>query len=136
MWLSRRRNGRPSGEPEAETGTVTLSGESTAVYVQGERRQLPVYGPGGCCWQPAEGQQVLVLKLGQEGEQCCVAGIREEAPEHFQPGELYLHGGGGAGIWLRQDGTVEITGVLKINGQDYRPCLCGEDSSSGGGDEE
>ena len=40
-----------AGEPEAETGTVTLSGESTAVYVQGERRQLPVYGPGGCCWR-------------------------------------------------------------------------------------
>lgn len=124
MWLSKRNTELPAGEATAEDGVVTLEGERLAVYAQGERRGLPVYGPGGLCWRPAVGDQVLVLKLGQEGEQCCVAGARQAMPEGLQPGELLFRAGGGAEIWLKNDGTVELTGDVRINGEPYRPCQC------------
>ena len=135
MWLSRREMRYSSGEAPAEDGVVTLAGEETAVYAQGERRRLPVYGPGGCCWRPAVGDRVLVLKLGQESEQCCVAGMLEEAPEELKPGELVLRSRGGAEIWLKNVGTVEITGEVKINGEKYQRCICYEDTKEESGGE-
>ena len=54
MWLSSQsRKAQRSGQG-AETGVVTLEGEKTAVYLTGERRNLPVLSPGGYCWRPAE----------------------------------------------------------------------------------
>ena len=129
VWLARREMRNFPAEALAEDGVVTLSGEHVAVYAQGERRYLPVYGPGGYCWRPMTGDQVLVLKLGQEGEQCCVAGTRAAAPEELAPGEVMLRSGGGGCIWLKNDGTVELTGVVKINGEKYKPCECGSGSN-------
>ena len=141
MWLARREMRTTPAEAPAEDGVVTLSGEDVAVYAQGERRHLPVYGPGGYCWRPAMGDRVLVLKLGQEGEQCCVAGLREEPPGGLKPGEVMLRAGN-ASIWLKNSGTVEITGeiVLKgaviVNGEPYKPCKCEDDSTAAGEEDE
>lgn len=133
MWLARRMKKTPAGEAAAEDGVVTLAGGEVAVYAQGERRGLPVYSPGGCCWRPAVDDRVLVLKLGAEGEQCCVAGKLSEPEKALEPGELMLCSRGGASIRLKNDGTVEITGAVKINGADYMPCVCGD--ANGGGEE-
>lgn len=86
----------------------------------GERRALPVFGPGGYCWRPALHQEVLVLKAGNAGETLCVAGARCE--EGLEPGEVAISTPGGAAIRLRADGSVEIRGTaLRFNGQDIRP---------------
>ena len=68
MWLSRQSREVSRSRQEPETGVVTLEGEETAVYLAGERRDLPVLSPGGYCWRPAEGETVLVLKSGADGE--------------------------------------------------------------------
>ena len=50
----------------------------------------------------------------------------------MQPGEVYLYGPKGSSVYLRQDGTIQltgrvaVTGTLVVNGQVYKPCSCGE----------
>ena len=111
MWLSSQsRKTRPSS-PEAETGVVTLEGEETAVYLTGERRNLPVLSPGGYCWRPAEGDTVLVLKSGADGEELWVAGDGSD----LAPGEVRIQSGRAA-IFLGSDGSVNLRGSVKLNG--------------------
>ena len=64
MWLSRQGRGNGNAEAGAELGTVTLAGDRPSVYLSGERRDLPLMGPGGYLWRPAPGQRVLVIKAG------------------------------------------------------------------------
>ena len=109
MWLSKQMR------PEAAASGADLD--------------LPVYGPGGYLWTPANGSAVLVVKGGPGGEEQCVAGARPaEDPADIRPGEVYIYGPGGNAVYLRQDGGVEIrgervsiTGKLTVNGQAWAP---------------
>lgn len=74
MWISEQGRRRTEPDGTALVGRVTLPGDPAGVYLAGERRELPVFGPGGYVWRPEEGEQVLVLKTGQAGEAPCVAG--------------------------------------------------------------
>ena len=90
MWISERDMRREQGEPAAELGVVTLGGDPAGVSLGGERRQLPVYSPGGVTWRPAAGDKVLVLKTG-------AAGTRRRRRRSGGPGwrESVRHGEGG-----------------------------------------
>ena len=85
MWLSERDMRREQGEPAAELGVVTLGGDPAGVSLGGERRQLPVYSPGGVTWRPAAGDRVLVLKTGAAGEQPCVIGRTQQGTDGLAP---------------------------------------------------
>ena len=115
MWVSERRRRRADCEAAAELGVVTLEGERPGVYLSGERRDLPVIGPGGYCWKPAAGQQVLVLKAGAEGEQPCVAGAVCGGAEELGAGDVGIYAGAAA-VVLRADGTVDLRGTVKLDG--------------------
>lgn len=112
MWMA-NRNQPPMGEPAAELGQVTLS-EEPGVALAGERRGLPVCAPGGYRWTPARGDTVLVIKTGPE-EAPCVVGQLQEAGE---PGEVYLSVADGAGIRLKADGSIQLTGKVSVNGRE------------------
>ena len=61
------------------------------MLTRGEVRSLPVYGPGGYLWMPQNGAEVLVIKGGPGGQEQCVAGMRQGAPEaSMQPGEVLI----------------------------------------------
>lgn len=137
MWLSRQI--KPVGATsDAELGITTISGRKAGVMTRGEVRDLPVYGPGGYLWTPANGAAVLVMKGGPGGEERCVAGARPpEDAKSIQPGEVYIYGPGDNSVYLKQDGGVEIrgdrvsiagelsvTGQLTVNGRPYAPCEC------------
>lgn len=113
MWLSSmRRARRPEGPM---VGRATLAGNPAGAWLDGERRALPVFGPGGYVWKPALGQELLVLKSGPE-EPACVAGTRCEAGE-LEPGEVTVRAGkGGAALKLKNDGTLELCGQIYVNG--------------------
>ena len=116
MWLSQQKRSGARREIIAETGTVTLGGDPAGVYLSGERRGLPVYGPGGYQWRPAPGQQVLVLKAGADGESPGVAGVRQE--DSPAPGEVRIsNADGSAAIWLSQGGALALTGLVTVNGE-------------------
>lgn len=113
MWTSERDRRLPLREAEAEVGVVTLGGDPAGVLVGGERRWLPVYSPGGYCWRPAEGDQVLVIKAGGEQESPCVLGKAQDGVQ-LQPGEVYLSGKGSS-IRLG-NGSLNLTGSVTVNG--------------------
>lgn len=143
MWLAKQMK---SGvfTADADLGVTTIAGDRVGVITRGEVRNLPVYGPGGYLWAPANGAAVLVVKGGPGGEEQCVAGARPpEEAEPIRPGEVYLYGPGGNSIYLKQDGSVEIraarvsvagelsvdgglsvAGELTVNGRPYAPCNC------------
>ena len=114
MWLSQQRKREQSPEGPAQVGTVTLEGDPAGVYLAGERRDLPVFGPGGYCWRPAVDQEVLVLKTGAAGEAPCVAGTRSQG--ELQPGEVKISARGGGSITLAADGTIRLDGAVLVNG--------------------
>ena len=87
-------------------------------------REVCVCTPGGVCWQPRSGDQVLVLKGGPGGEEAFVLGVQSKKEAQIADGELYLYSGG-ASICLRNDGAIELSGRLVINGEAYAPCHCG-----------
>lgn len=141
MWLSRQMKPMPP-TADADLGMTTISGDSVGVVTRGEVRALPVYGPGGYIWMPQNGAAVLVIKGGPGGEEQCVAGMRQAAvPEGMLPGEVYLHAPGGAAVYLKQNGAVElrgeveIKGQLVVNGELYKPCRCAEEEETEDGTE-
>lgn len=119
MWISRQGRAVGSFHNYARLGEVTVAGDPAAVYLDGERRALPVFAPGGYGWRPALSQEVLVIKAGEAGETLCVAGTR--CTQDLEPGEVAITTPAGASIRLRADGTVDIRGGrLLFNGQDVR----------------
>ena len=133
MWLSKQMKPEvPTAD--ADLGTTTIAGGNAGVVTRGEVRALPVYGPGGYAWLPDSGTTVLVIKGGPGGEEQCVAGAKQRAPQGMEPGEVYLYGPGGGAVYLRKDGTVELRGTVSIqgqlvvNGEPYKPCTCGTEA--------
>ena len=113
MWLSSQSRKVQRSSQGAETGVVTLEGEKTAVYLTGERRNLPVLSPGGYRWQPTEGETVLVLKSGADGEELWVAGVPNTG--EISPGEVRIQSRRAA-VFLGNDGSIDLRGTVKING--------------------
>lgn len=96
-------------------------GDPAGVYLAGERRELPVFGPGGYVWRPEEGEQVLVLKTGQAGEAPCVAGQACGQDWNLAAGEVLIYSGS-ASIRIG-GGGIRLTGDVLVNG---KPVLTGE----------
>lgn len=113
MFLSGRETGGRS-RGGALTGPVTVPGEAAGAWLEGERRALTVYAPGGYHWVPALGDEVLVLKTGESGERPCAVGV-SAGGQGLLPGEVLISAGG-ASIKLGLDGRVAVTGSLTVNG--------------------
>lgn len=113
MFLSQRERRKETGG-QALTGPVTVPGDRVGAYVEGERREMAVYAPGGYHWVPALGDEVLVLKAGERGERpCVVAAAMGEAK--LEPGEVLLSANG-TSILLGRDGEVRISGEVRVDG--------------------
>lgn len=131
MWLSKQMK-LPVQTADADLGVTTIAGDSVGVSTRGEVRDLPVYGPGGYVWLPEGGAGVLVIKGRPGGEEQCVAGMKQvQPPRGMLPGEVFLSTSGGASVFLRKDGSLELKGTkisiqgeLSVNGQGYQPCNC------------
>lgn len=113
MFLA-KREGRARSAGTAFTGPVTLPGDPAGAWIEGERRGVAVYAPGGYHWVPGLGDEVLVLKTGESGEAPCALGV-PSGGQGLQPGEVLITAGEAA-IRLRLNGTVEVTGNLTVNG--------------------
>lgn len=114
MWLSEERNRRPAAETAAEWGPVTIS-EPAAVYLAGERRQVPVCCPGGYTWRPAVGEEVLVLKAGNRAEQPYILGRTGGEAEGLEPGQVRIGSGDCSILW---GDKLKLTGTVQVNGEE------------------
>lgn len=159
MWVSRAFSLRQAAEREgtaADMGMTTIGGKNASVMTRGEQRELEIFAPGGLVWQPLAGDTVLVVKGGVGCQEQCVVAAETagSAPKDMAPGELFLYSTGGASIYLRGDGSIDIkgpvslegdlrvrgdvtmtghttltgsvaiNGQLTVNGEPYRPCRC------------
>lgn len=114
MWMGERSAGvRQSYESSVDRGVVTQNQETTGVYLEGERREISVYAPGGYAWVPSIGQEVLVLKESL-GEQQVVATPAKVAG--LSAGDVAIYTEGGGKIVLSGN-RVAISGTVEINGQ-------------------
>lgn len=123
MWTSnqaRQAAERPEGC--AQVGVVTVSGSETGVYLNGERRWLPVFAPGGYRWRPGVGEHVLVLKAGAEGEEPCVLGREADNGTDLAPGEAELYAQG-CSVRLDRHGRVELNGTVTVNGVELKELI-------------
>lgn len=120
MWMARQQ--QPVGEESVQKGQVTVAGEKAAVALEGERRQVGRWLPGGYHWTPRRGDTVLVVKSGAE-EEPCLLGVEDTLPE-LEPGEVFLSAAEGVGVRLTADGKilllgdVQVTGSLQVNGKE------------------
>lgn len=110
MWLSQRK---PIVHTRtAALGNATMEGDWNGVFLDGERRNLPVFAPGGYHWKPLLGQEVLVLNAT---DGACVTATHSTAD--LSPGEVTIAAAlGGASILLKNDGTLHLNGTVMING--------------------
>lgn len=116
MWLSKKHAGGRS--LAASVGTASIGGEAASAVTQTEQRGLPVFAPGGYCWRPGAGESLLVIKCGEFADYPVVAAAAQpQAPEDMQTGEVCILSAGGAQLWLKNDGSIDITGELRVNGE-------------------
>ena len=117
MWLSRQKINQRE-ECALQTGTVTMGSGKTAVYTDRERRGISIFAPGGYVWRPTVGQELLILKT-EDGGLCASGAEVLPAPEGFADGEVYITSKGGASVWLKNDGSLYLTGAVRIDGSLY-----------------
>lgn len=113
MWLSRKF--KPKEEHFAETGVITLSTENcTEANSSMQSRNSVFYSPYGYAFKLPVGEEVLIVN-GASG--AAVTGSKMD-PSGLEPGEIALRSLGGARIFLKNDGSVEINGlVIDKNGE-------------------
>ena len=118
MWTWEQERRRQTAEPAAQLGLVTLGGAETAANLGGERRWLNVCTPGGVQWKPQQGEQVLVLK---DGENAWIMGVMP-AEQDVEPGQLLLSG---TGCSVQLGEWVDIRGEVELNGQSLEDYIRG-----------
>lgn len=117
MWLSKKLAAHELQDvASAQDGTVTIEGGELAVFSSGEKRGVKTVGPGGYEWQPCKGEDVLIVRGGIFGEESYAVGVPEQANEALAPGEVRIRSAAGAEIVLRNNGRIDINGLLFING--------------------
>ena len=111
MWLSRKLSQHEMQDvASAQDGTVTVEGGELAVFSSGEKREVKTAAPGGYEWQPKKGEDVLAYAVGAVGQ----------SADDLAPGEVRIRSAAaGTEIVLRNNGRIDINGLLFINGMPY-----------------
>lgn len=116
MWIAERTRGEEK-RTGAESALVTIGGGAAAVVSRGEERGIPTASPGGFAWRPRSGEQVLTVRGdAREAARWIVGVLGTSEQSALADGEVCLFSAGGARIVLRNDGRVEITGTVYVNG--------------------
>lgn len=121
MWLSRKLSQHEMQDvASAQDGTVTVEGGELTVFSSGEKREVKTAAPGGYEWQPKKGEDVLVVRGGTFGEEAYAVGAVGQSADDLAPGEVRIRSAvAGTEIVLRNNGRIDINGLLFINGMPY-----------------
>lgn len=127
MWLAEKAAAGSGASEAAEIGVVTISGNRPSVMLGGEKRNVELLVFPGLSWKPAAGQQVLVLRVGDE---CFVCGAPGgDGSAGLAPGELCLKSQG-ASVTVRNSGDIELCGSVRVEGKLH---VNGEEITGSGG---
>ena len=102
MWLSRKLSRHEMQDvASAQDGTVTVEGGELAVFSSGEKREVKTAAPGGY-------------------EEAYAVGAVGQSADDLAPGEVRIRSAtAGTEIVLRNNGRIDINGLLFINGMPY-----------------
>ena len=114
MWLAEKAASGGAAAETAEIGVVTISGNRPSVMLDGERRNVELLVFPGLSWKPAAGEQVLVLRAGDEYFVCGAPGA--ESGDGLAAGELRLKSRG-ASVTVKNDGGIELQGDVNVVGR-------------------
>ena len=92
----------------------------TTVYLAGERRQVPLCCPGGYTWRPAVGEEVLVLKAGNQAEQPFILGRTRKEDDRLEPGQVRISAAECSILWGEK---LQLTGAVQVNGEDLEALI-------------
>lgn len=115
MWLSKCAVSGSSQTEMPEIGTVTIGGNPLSVLCDSETRNVALLSPGGYCWRPKVGSEVLVLKCAG-GEHTAVSQLSTEEDLSLEPGEILIKSDSGSYIQLANDGSICISGNINLKG--------------------
>lgn len=121
MWLSRKLSQHEMQDvASAQDGTVTVEGGELAVFSSGEKREVKT---------AAHHQHILALfrlpliaagRGGTFGEEAYAVGAVGQSADDLAPGEVRIRSAAaGTEIVLRNNGRIDINGLLFINGMPY-----------------
>lgn len=118
MWLSNKKtsSGSARAASGAAVGDVTIGGKNTAVYTDAEMRNAAFFSPGGYFWLPSSGQSMVVIKSA-DNEVCCMDRQVTDIPVDMEEGEVYIVSGGNASLFLKNDGSIHLSGDVSITGR-------------------
>lgn len=105
MWISRQMIAaqRPGTAADAAHMTGDASAQGANDY-----RGLVFAGPWGIAYRPPAAAQAVVVSTS--AGDACIGALAEE--KEIGPGELLLFSSGGAEIYLKNSGEIEINGQV------------------------
>lgn len=105
MWISQQIIDMHEKRPSADVAEVTGNSKANGVN---EYRGLPFAGPWGIAYLPPNAAQAVVVSTNAGN--ACIGTIAQE--KGLSPGELMLFSSGGAEIYLKNNGDIEINGQI------------------------
>jgi hypothetical protein len=73
-----------------------------------ERRGVPVFAPRGFAYRPCAGDNLLLLEA--DGGPVCAGAL--VSADGLAPGEVRIDSGGGASVYLKENGDIVLNGVV------------------------
>lgn len=105
MWISQQIISARADKPAADMAQVTGSAQAQGVN---EYRGLEFAGPWGIAYQPPNAAQAVIVATNAGN--ACIGTLAQE--KGLSPGELLLYSSGGAQIYLKKNGDIEINGQI------------------------
>ncbi len=105
MWISQQIIAAQKRQPTAELAEVT---GSSVMQGANEYRGVPLSAPWGIAYMPPNTAQAVVV--GTNAGNACIGTLTEN--RGLAPGELMLFSAGGACVYLKNNGEVDINGHI------------------------
>lgn len=110
MRIIGTQNSNHGGATVAQVSFSDSGGIGAVAF--GETRDIPVFSPRGISYKPCEGDRMLMLPV--DGAQTCVGCL--SVCSDIESGEIKLASAGGAALKLKNNGEVEINGLIITKG--------------------
>lgn len=105
MWISQQMIAAQKSSAAADAARVT---GGTSAQGTNDYRQLVFAGPWGIAYRPPNAAQAVVVSTS--AGDACIGTIAAE--KGIGPGELLLFSAGGAELYLKNNGEIEINGQV------------------------
>ena len=115
MWISKKlaQSNNQAQSDNTEIGNLSISTDDVVAAISScEKRKIAFYTPLGIEFLPSVGQNVLLVSCGN---QTICAGVEMIKTSKLKAGEIRLFSQGGANVYLKNDGSIELNDSVFID---------------------